>query len=381
MSTAADAQPGTWIAVGVLVGLALALLVGVLVSGVLRARRAVRARGAAVPAPAVEPASPPAPVAGFAVDDLPGFLDQPPGWDAGRGALPAAARAERVAPAVDDAPRTGSTAAAASPAPPHDDGSPGRGGTLGLTASAVLLVAAVVVAFAGGSSVTSPAADASVTGALPPTGAATPTPAPPTTAPPATAPLTTAPPTTAPPTTAAPGAPAEGEDVAAGALALTSVPLAGSGVAATAAFQGLVLEQRAVGLTVTYPGVSVTTDGRRALAHVRLPTWNCLTAEPPADPTQANCVATPTEYADLADPQLQVSRNGDRVELTGRFATYTRPNGSPPVYTGRVYQLTAAITADGPVDDGVAPAAGVVRIGLDSAPSVAAPGVNRLQHP
>lgn len=159
------------------------------------------------------------------------------------------------------------------------------------------------------------------------------------------------------------------------------MPLADSGVAATATFEGLVLEERAVGLTVTYPGVSVTTDGRRSLAHVRLPTWNCLTTEPPADPTQANCVPTPTEYADLADPGLQVSRDGDRVELTGRFATYTRPNGTAPVYTGRTYQLAASFTPDGPVRDGAAPATGVVRIGLDIAPAVADPGVNRLQYP
>ena len=348
MSTAAEAQPGTWIAVGVLVGLALALLVGVLVSGVLRGRRAVRAHRD--PAPAVEPPPAPVPAAGFADDDLPGFLDRPPGSAGGHGRPPAA---EQVRAPVD-VPRTGSTAAAA-PAPRRDDGSPGRGGTLGLTASAVLLVAAVLLALAGGAGVTSPAADASVTG-------------------------TTAP-TTSAPTPAAPSSPTPDADPAAGALALTSVPLAGSGVAAAATFQGLVLEQRAVGLTVTHPSVSVTTDGRRSLAHVRLPTWNCLTIEPPADPAQANCVPTQTEYADLAGPALRVSRDGDRVELTGRFATYTRPNGTAPVYTGRTYQLAAAFTPDGPVADGAAPATGVVRIGLDIAPAVAEPGVNRLQYP
>jgi hypothetical protein len=213
----------------------------------------------------------------------------------------------------------------------------------------VLLVAAVVVAYAGGSSGTSPAAGADVTGAP------------------------VAPPSTAPATTAAPVS-------AAGALALTSVPLGGSGVTATATFGGLVLEERAVGLTVSYPGVSVSTDGRRALAHVRLPTWNCLTTAAPADPRQADCVATPTEYADLADPALQVSRDGDRVELTGLFPTYTRPNGSPPVLTGRAYQLTASIAPTGPREDGAAPAAGTVRIGLGSAPAVGGPGVDRLQY-
>jgi hypothetical protein len=76
-----------------------------------------------------------------------------------------------------------------------------------------------------------------------------------------------------------------------------------------------------------------------------------------------------------------VSRDGDRIELVGLFPTYTRPNGSAPGYTGRAYQLTAAITADGPAHDGRAPAVGVVRIGLDSAPTTTDGGVNLLQRP
>ncbi|PZA19580.1 hypothetical protein DMO24_20000 [Modestobacter versicolor] len=141
------------------------------------------------------------------------------------------------------------------------------------------------------------------------------------------------------------------------------------------------LEQRAVGLTVTYPSVSVTTDGSRSLAHVRLPTYNCLTAEPPADPLAAGCARSLTEYADLASPDLRVERDGDRIEVAGLFPTYTRPNGSAPAYTGRAYELTAAIAADGPAQDGRTPAAGVVRIGLDSAPTTADRGVNLLQLP
>jgi len=379
MGTAADAQPGTWITVGVLVGLALALLVGVLLGGVLRARRAVRARRASAPPPAVEPRTgTPAAVPGFPVDDLPGFLDQPPGWDAGPSTLPPAGRAAAdgaagAEAAAAEAPRTGSTAAGDDAGPMRHGGTagpggtPGPGDTAGLTAAVVLLVAAVVVAFVGGSAGTSPAADAAV--ASPPV-------APPTLVAPS-GPATPGPDPAAPTTEA----PAESTETAAGSLALTSVPLGGSGIAATATFQGLVLEQRAVGLTVTYPGVSVSTDGRRALAHVRLPTFNCLTPEPPADPTQANCVPTLTEYADLTDPDLQVSRDGDRVELVGLFATYTRPNGCPPVYTGRAYQLTAAVAPDGPRDGDAVAAAGTVRIGLDSAPSVPEPGVNRLQFP
>jgi hypothetical protein len=180
------------------------------------------------------------------------------------------------------------------------------------------------------------------------------------------------------PTTSAPASATTGE---AAALAFESVPLGEDGVAASVTFSGVVLEQRAVGLTVTYPSVSLSTDGRRALAHVRLPTFNCLTAEPPDDPVAAGCARSLTEYADLADPQLQVTRDGDRLELLGLFPTYTRSNGSAPAYTGRAYQLTAVITADGPERNGSAPAAGVVRIGLDSASTTTAPGVNVLQYP
>src|SRR3712207_7295266 len=56
-----------------------------------------------------------------------------------------------------------------------------------------------------------------------------------------------------------------------------------SGVVARLAFGGIVVERQAVGTTVAYPSVSVTAagDGGTALAHVRLPTWNCLTPEPP----------------------------------------------------------------------------------------------------
>jgi hypothetical protein len=88
-----------------------------------------------------------------------------------------------------------------------------------------------------------------------------------------------------------------------------------------------------------------------------------------------------TEYADLAGPQLQVGRDGDRIDLVGLFPTYTRPNGSAPAFTGRAYQLTAAIAASGPAANGSAPAAGVVRIGPDSAPTTTDPGVNLVQLP
>ncbi|MCZ2838616.1 hypothetical protein [Modestobacter sp. VKM Ac-2985] len=286
------------------------------------------------------------------LDDLPGFREAPPGSATTR---PPAAQPQTA--------RTGVTATAVR-AP---------GGTLSrtalsattLTAASLLVLAAVAVGAppsqAGDAGLDDTAADGTLTG------------------------TTGAPPAPTDPAPAAPtpenGVPAAATQPEAGALALSSVPLGADGVAATASFGGVLLEERAVGLTVTYPSVSLTTDGRRALAHVRLPTYNCLTAEPPADPVAAGCARSITEYADLADPELQVTRDGDRIELTGLFPTYTRPNGSPPGYTGRAYQLAASITPDGPRREGTAPATGVVRIGLDSAATAPERGVTRLQHP
>jgi hypothetical protein len=326
-----------WSAVALLVAVACGLTAAAL------AGRGGR-RTAAVPAAAV-PVGGPAPV----VDDLPGFLERPPGSVP---ALPVAPSAPvRAAAPVAPAAAPGATALLARHA--------ATGATV--TSVLVLVAAAVLVGTTGG--------DDGAAGPGRPVSAARPA---------ATA---TATPGTAPPTTPAASAPAG--ETAAAALAFESVPLGPSGAAASVTFEGVVLEPRAVGLTVTYPSVSVTTDGRRALAHVRLPTFNCLTTEPPADPVAAGCAPSLTEYADLADPGLQVSRDGDRIDLAGRFATYTRPNGSAPTYTGREYQLSVAVTAAGAaaVAGVPVPATGVVRLGLDSAPTTADRGVNVLQLP
>jgi hypothetical protein len=371
MSNGSDAQLGTWLTVGVLIGLALALLVGVLVVGVRRARRVTGSRRRPVPRQEVPPAPAAPGPAGptFPIDDLPGFAERPPGWTAGPTAVPSGATADRTGapgPGAHASPgeaagtgpdhRTGADAAGDGPGPADL----GRAGTSAVAAAVLLLVAAILVAFTlGGSG--APVASARSDDA--------------TTAP---APSDRPDPTPSPP--AAPPAPSATETAAA-ALAFQSVTLGRNGTAASVTFQGVVLEQRAVGLTVTYPSVSVSTDGRRSLAHVRLPTFNCLTAEPPADPVAAGCARSLTEYADLASPALQVSRDGGRLDVLGLFPTYTRSNGSAPAYTGRAYQLTAAITADGPERNGQAPAAGVVRIGLDSAPTTADRGVNLLQLP
>jgi hypothetical protein len=170
------------------------------------------------------------------------------------------------------------------------------------------------------------------------------------------------------PTAPAPGAPGAGE------LAEVSVRPGPAGGAASLTFAGLVLEPRAVGVTVTYPVVDVTWDGERAVAHVRLPTYNCLAAAAPEDP--AGCAAGPVEYADLPSPALTVTVDGGSVYVAGRFPTYLRPNGSPPVWTGRVYGLRiTARPADGEPAAGRMPAEGEIRLGSGSAPTVEGPDV------
>lgn len=168
-------------------------------------------------------------------------------------------------------------------------------------------------------------------------------------------------------------------EVAAGALAARSVPLGDDGVAARATFGSVLLERRAVGVTVARPGVSTSTAGTRALAHVVLPAFNCLTREPPADPEAAGCARAATEYADLADPELRLRRDGDRLELAGRFPTYTRPREGPPTYTGRSYPITVTLAADGRERDGRVPATGVLRQGVHRTTTTGGPEQNVLQ--
>jgi hypothetical protein len=170
-----------------------------------------------------------------------------------------------------------------------------------------------------------------------------------------------------------PAAPSPG-DAGAGALAGQSVPLGRDGLAAALTFGGVVLEQRAVGVTVTYPRVRLTTDGTRALASVELPTYNCLADAAPDDPVAAGCSRAVAEYAELTTPALHVERSGPRaqptVRITGRFPTYTRPNGTPPVWTGAVYELTVTAAADGSGAGRQVPATGEFRLGGDAAAAV-----------
>jgi hypothetical protein len=364
LASVSTATLTVWVVLAVAVGIALGLLGARLATG----RRGTRpAPGPPAHSPAGDPAAPAAggtrATAGF-VDDLPGFLEHPPGAPGPAGPAPSALPTEPTAGPTTPAgtPRTGATTAAPTSGSAGDRSA--RSSVLAMVVAAVVLVVlATVVALTAGRD---PAGTAS-SGAGP-TG---------TTAP-GTAPTGSAAPGLDPavPTTAAP---ATATATAAAALAFTSLPLGDDGAAASVTFGGVVLEQRAVGLTVTYPSLSISTDGAQALAHVRLPTFNCLTGEPPADPVAAGCSRSLTEYSDLANPALRVSRDDDRLDLVGLFPTYTRSNGSPPAYTGRAYQLTATISPDGAVRGGAAAATGVVRIGLDSAASTPVPGVNVLQ--
>ncbi|WP_448610036.1 hypothetical protein [Geodermatophilus sp. URMC 60] len=303
------------------------------------------------PRPAVPPPADPAPphparpAPRWPHDDLPGFLDSPPG-------TPVPPPAPAAAPPVDDG----------DAGPAHPDGS-GRA-VAGMAAVALVLVAALAgIAGATRDGGDDPAATPAP-GPRMPSPRDTPTPAP---VPPALP--------------AVPSDPLPGEG-GAGVLAGRSVPLGEGGVVARLAFGGLVVERQAVGTTVAYPAVSVTTDGDggTALAHLRLPTWNCLAAEPPGDPATAGCVRSRTEYADLPSPALTVTREGDDLRLTGRFPTYTRPVGTAPAYTGRVYDLAVTVSPAGPVFDGTAPAEGTVFLGTDRAASVEEPQLNVVRY-
>jgi hypothetical protein len=140
-----------------------------------------------------------------------------------------------------------------------------------------------------------------------------------------------------------------------------------------------VLERQAVGVTVTYPGVSLTTSGEWALVHLRLPTANCLAAEAPADPAEAGCVPSVTQYADLPTPTLQMFRDGSGLVLSGRIPTYTRPNGSAAAYTGQVYDLTLTVTPGRRLAGGRAVADGVLTLGSGTSRTDGDPSVDVLQ--
>ncbi|MCF6744562.1 hypothetical protein E9529_09770 [Blastococcus sp. KM273128] len=150
-----------------------------------------------------------------------------------------------------------------------------------------------------------------------------------------------------------------------------SSPPAG-GVVAELAVGGLVLEPRAVGVTATYPEVRLSTGGGAPRLELRLPTYNCLAAEAPADPVAAGCIATPVEHAVLEGEDLAVTRDGAGWVVSGTAETVLRPGGSAPAATGRAYALELTVEPDGPpAADGTRAARGELRLGTGSAPVLA----------
>jgi hypothetical protein len=273
------APVAAWMGIGALLATAAVLLVGLGV-GWLVARRRARA-------------SEPGPV-----DDLPSFLESPPGSSEVTG--PASAVHVGLAASAPDA---------------------GRGPVAALPARAVAGAAAVAVlllAVAGGLAATATSGDQRSAAAAATAGASR------------------------------DDAPAAGTE-------------------ARLRFAGVVLEQRAVGITATYPELHLVQVGGGPVARLTLPTWNCLSAAAPDDPVAAGCVPSRTEHAELGPPALDVTqdRAQDPVELrlAGSFRTTTRPTGGPPEATGRVYPIEVTVRAGRSEPGRWAPAEGELLLG------------------
>src|SRR4051812_15774238 len=203
---------GPWLVLGVVLGILLAGL-GALGVRALRSRRS---------GPEVQPPAASAPPRSgpprFGEDDLPGFLESPPG-------------SARTPPA----PSRGWATLAAPLPPPSPAVERDRSGTTAVMAAmagTALLLIGAAAAVAAVSAAEGPADSARATGSRDR------------------------------PTTEAPRA---------------------DDVSARLTFGGVVLERHAVGVTVAYPEVQVTT-GARATAEIELVTFNCLLAEAPDDP-------------------------------------------------------------------------------------------------
>ncbi|WP_143030368.1 hypothetical protein [Blastococcus aurantiacus] len=161
---------------------------------------------------------------------------------------------------------------------------------------------------------------------------------------------------------AAQRSPAAAPDKPAATAAPSSASPSGDGVVARLAFDGVVLEEHAVGITAAYPELELTVDDEgRELARLRLPAANCLALAAPPEPGDPGCRAARTEYAELAAPGLRVDRDGDRLAVSGRFATYRRPPGAPAEPTRRTYEVSVTVAAAGGEDAGWRPAEGELR--------------------
>ena len=330
----AAASAGPWLVLGVVIGLVLA---GVLALAV----RAARRTGPSAMAPDQAEQQ-----QGWLEDDLPGFLETPPG-------VAADVRTPESAAAVPDPPLAAPAPRRRVPAHALSTPAPRPGRLLLVLASVAVLLIGVAAALGW-----------VATDRPPPTSSAE-----------AAAGQDTRPTWDLPDLTAFPEQPQPG-DPGAGRLAAASVPVGDEGARARLSFEGLVLERKAVGVTVAYPSVSVTAaelPGGPALAHVVLPLWNCLTDTAPEDPETAGCRRLPTEYAELPGPALTVTDDGEGLRISGRFATYLRPNGSAPEWTGRVYPLAVHVRPDGEA------ATGTLHLGSERAESVVDPRLSELR--
>lgn len=303
-------------AAGLLLGAGVAL--GVLLALLLPSAGARRA-GRWQPAPAVPP--PPH----LPDDDLPGFLAAPPGSEGER-----------------SVPRSGWAVLSPPPPSPPPATTPPRIGTgrpalLAGVAALVLFAASVAVAAATDRARPAPAAGHDMSRA------------------PAALPAV--------PTAPGPGDPGAGE------LATAELRAAAHGVRADLSFAGIVLERRAVGVTAAYAHVRVVDEGGASLAHVELMTFNCLADAAPADPVAAGCTRVVPQYGELPSPALRVARSrSGRLAVLGRFPTYVRPNGTPPAWTGEVYELRIEASPGTVARPGVdVPAAGFLQLGDDRA--------------
>jgi hypothetical protein len=149
-------------------------------------------------------------------------------------------------------------------------------------------------------------------------------------------------------------------------------------IGARLSFGSMVLEQQAVGATMTRPAAGLSTSGRRALLQLRLPTWNCLAPQAPDDPAGAGCVPSVTEFGDLALPALPTSSDGKSLLVRGRVPTYTHPNGSGPVSTGRVYDVTLTVSPGRRLGPSRYVAEGVLTLGSGTARTDGDPALDVL---
>ena len=134
------------------------------------------------------------------------------------------------------------------------------------------------------------------------------------------------------------------------------------GVVARLAFGGVVLEEHAVGITATYPELELGVDDEgRDVARLRLPAVNCLAVAAPPEPGDPGCRDARTEYAELTAPELRVERDGDRLTVSGRFATSRRSPGTAAEPTGRSYEVAVTVAAAGDEDAGWRTAEGELR--------------------